>query len=100
MVERPLGIGAALAGAREQSRRSLLRNHGGGHASVSNLELFFDLVFVFAITQLSHYLLVHLNWLGVAQTAVLREPRLRGSDWSTIICERTQHGGRRVVSHP
>ena len=72
MADQPRpGIGAALAGARTQSRRSLLRNHGGGHASVSNLELFFDLVFVFAITQLSHYLLVHLNWLGVAQTAVL-----------------------------
>ena len=33
----------------------MLRNHGGGHAPVTNLELFFDLVFVFAITQLSHY---------------------------------------------
>ena len=71
MAERPPGIGAALAGAREKSRRSLLRNHGGGHASVSNLELFFDLVFVFAITQLSHFLLVRLTWLGAAQTAVL-----------------------------
>ena len=70
-AERPPGIGAALAGAREQSRRSLLRNHGGGHASVSNLELFFDLVYVFAITQLSHFLLVHLTLLGTAQTAVL-----------------------------
>ena len=71
MAERPPGIGAALAGAREQSRRSLLRNHGGGHASVSNLELFFDLVFVFAITQLSHFLLVRLSLIGAAQTAVL-----------------------------
>ena len=71
MADRPPGIGAALAGAREQSRRSLLRNHGGGHASVSNLELFFDLVFVFAITQLSHHLLVHLDWTGVLQAAVL-----------------------------
>lgn len=32
------------------ARPSLLRNHGGGHAPVSYLELFFDLVFVFAIT--------------------------------------------------
>ncbi|QGN56217.1 low temperature requirement protein A [Novosphingobium sp. Gsoil 351] len=71
MAEAPSGIGAALAGAREQSRRSLLRNHGGGHASVSNLELFFDLVFVFAITQLSHFLLQHLDWLGAAQTIIL-----------------------------
>ena len=71
MADAQPGIGAALAGAREQSRRSLLRNHGGGHASVSNLELFFDLVFVFAITQLSHYLLVHLDWTGALQAAVL-----------------------------
>ena len=69
--ERGLGIGAALAEAKEKSRRSLLRNHGGGHASVSNLELFFDLVYVFAITQLSHFLLVHLDWMGAAQTAIL-----------------------------
>ena len=69
-TKRP-GIGAALAEAKREDRRSLLRNHGGGHASVSNLELFFDLVFVFAITQLSHHLLVHLNWLGAAQTAIL-----------------------------
>ena len=69
-TKRP-GIGAALAEAKRVDRRSLLRNHGGGHASVSNLELFFDLVFVFAITQLSHYLLVNLTLLGAAQTAVL-----------------------------
>jgi low temperature requirement protein LtrA len=34
-------------------------------------ELFFDLVYVFAITQLSHHLLVHLDWGGAAQTAFL-----------------------------
>lgn len=65
------GIGAALAEAKREDRRSLLRNHGGGHASVSNLELFFDLVFVFAVTQLSHNLLAHLSWFGAAQTALL-----------------------------
>lgn len=67
----PRSVGAGLAEAREKARRSLLRGHGGGHASVSNLELFFDLVFVFAITQLSHYLLIHLDWIGALQTAVL-----------------------------
>lgn len=65
------GIGAALAAAEAKSRRSLLRNHGGGHAPVSFLELFFDLVFVFAITQLSHFLKDHLTWLGFAQSLVL-----------------------------
>ncbi|HEX4846960.1 MAG TPA: low temperature requirement protein A, partial [Novosphingobium sp.] len=58
------GIGAAVAAAERRAHRSLLRGHGGGHAPVSNLELFFDLVFVFAITQLSHFLGHHLDWLG------------------------------------
>ncbi len=40
-------------------------------ARVANVELFFDLVYVFAITQLSHHLLEHLTWLGVLQTATL-----------------------------
>jgi low temperature requirement protein LtrA len=34
-------------------------------------ELFFDLIFVFAVTQLSHTLLGHLSPLGAAQTALL-----------------------------
>ncbi|MEV6702912.1 low temperature requirement protein A [Streptomyces sp. NPDC051453] len=38
---------------------------------VSPLELFFDLVFVFAVSQLSHHLLEHLSWRGAAETAVL-----------------------------
>jgi low temperature requirement protein LtrA len=35
------------------------------------LELFFDLVYVFAVTQLSHYLLEHLTIEGAAQTLFL-----------------------------
>jgi low temperature requirement protein LtrA len=42
-----------------------------GHARVTYVELFFDLVFVFAITQLSHGLLHHFDALGAAQTVVL-----------------------------
>ncbi|MFC9243605.1 low temperature requirement protein A [Streptomyces sp. NPDC057136] len=38
---------------------------------VSPLELFFDLVFVFAVSQLSHHLLEHLTWRGAAETGVL-----------------------------
>jgi low temperature requirement protein LtrA len=34
-------------------------------------ELFFDLVYVFAITQLSHHLLEHLTWEGAGQTVFL-----------------------------
>ena len=39
--------------------------------SVSHLELFFDLVFVFAVTQLSHYLLEHHTLVGALQTLVM-----------------------------
>lgn len=66
------GIGGAIAGARTRARRSLMRQRGAeGSASVSNLELFFDLVYVFAITQLSHFLLGRLNLMGAVQAAIL-----------------------------
>jgi low temperature requirement protein LtrA len=52
--------------------RSLFRNHGGHQvAKVSMAELFFDLVFVYAITQLSHSLLARLAPLGALQTFML-----------------------------
>lgn len=38
---------------------------------VTPLELFFDLAFVFAVSQLSHHLLEHLSWRGAAETLVL-----------------------------
>jgi low temperature requirement protein LtrA len=49
---------------------SLLRNHHGGPARASYLELFFDLVFVFALTQISHLILEHMTWQGLAEAAV------------------------------
>jgi low temperature requirement protein LtrA len=49
---------------------SLLRARHG-HARVTYVELFFDLVFVFAITQLSHALLHHLDWAGALQALLL-----------------------------
>jgi hypothetical protein len=39
----------------------LLRVRHGGEERVTPLELFFDLVFVFAVTQFSHRLLEHLS---------------------------------------
>ena len=43
-------------------RRHLLRSRGDdGYGKVTNIELFFDLVFVYAVTQLSHTLLHGLN---------------------------------------
>jgi low temperature requirement protein LtrA len=41
------------------------------HARVTNAELFFDLVFVFAVTQLSHTLLHHFTPLGAVQVTLL-----------------------------
>jgi len=41
------------------------------HSRVTNAELFFDLVFVFAVTQLSHTLLHHFSLLGAVQVTVL-----------------------------
>lgn len=41
------------------------------HHRVTYVELFFDLVFVFAITQISHTLLAHFTPLGALQTTIL-----------------------------
>jgi low temperature requirement protein LtrA len=43
----------------------------GREAPVTNVELFFDLVYVFAVTQLSHHLLRHPTVAGAAQTGLL-----------------------------
>jgi low temperature requirement protein LtrA len=42
----------------------------GDEQRATTLELFYDLVFVFAITQISHLLLEHLTWEGVGQSLV------------------------------
>jgi low temperature requirement protein LtrA len=52
-------------------RSALLRNHAGGPTPVSYLELFFDLVYVFAITQISHLLLEDLSWQGLLHGAIV-----------------------------
>ena len=49
----------------------LLRRRDGHHARVTNEELFFDLVYAFAVTQLSHHLLHDLSLHGVAEALVL-----------------------------
>lgn len=49
----------------------LLRARDGRHARVGFAELFYDLVFVFAITQLSHALLEHQTPLGFLETGML-----------------------------
>lgn len=39
--------------------------------AVTPLELLFDLVYVFAVSQLSHHLVEHVEWRGIAETLVL-----------------------------
>jgi low temperature requirement protein LtrA len=54
------------------ARVSHLRvRRGHEHSRVTFVELFYDLIFVFAVTQLSHGLLAHLTPLGALQTALL-----------------------------
>ncbi|WP_345556219.1 low temperature requirement protein A [Streptomonospora halophila] len=45
--------------------------HADRRSEVGPVELFFDLVYVFAIIQLSHVLIDHLSWHGFAETAVV-----------------------------
>jgi low temperature requirement protein LtrA len=49
---------------------TLVRIRSGAQA-VSAVEVFFDLVYAFSVTQLSHYLLVHPSLEGALQTAIL-----------------------------
>lgn len=49
----------------------LLRVRDGHEAKVTYTELFFDLVYVFAVTQVSHFLLGNLSVLGAVQTLLL-----------------------------
>ena len=51
--------------------RASLRRDGGVEQRATPLELFYDLVFVFAVTQVSHLLLDHLTWEGAGQSAVV-----------------------------
>jgi len=54
------------------ARVSHLRHRGSHHdGRVTYVELFFDLVFVFAVTQLSHLLLQHMTLRGAVETTLL-----------------------------
>src|SRR5271157_1485072 len=61
---------AGSATAAEPASPRLLRDRSGSHR-VTNIELFFDLVYVFAVTQLSHYLLGHATVPGALQAGLL-----------------------------
>jgi low temperature requirement protein LtrA len=59
-----------LSGTRRDRPGNLLRPPGAS-ARVTNVELFFDLVYVFAVTQLSHYLVDHQSVEGALQALLL-----------------------------
>lgn len=48
-----------------------LRERDGAHAAVTYVELFFDLIYAFAVTQLSHRLVHDFSLAGVLQTLIL-----------------------------
>src|SRR5919112_6072444 len=52
-------------------QRGVPRARVGGEQRVTPLELFFDLVFVFALTQVTGFLAHHLSWIGMLQGAAL-----------------------------
>ena len=48
-----------------------LRRDAAAEQRATTLELFYDLVFVFAVTQVSHLLLDHLTWAGAGQSTMI-----------------------------
>src|ERR687892_920729 len=49
----------------------IIRTRGEGEQRATFFELFFDLVYVFAVTQLSHHLVADIGWARAAQTAFM-----------------------------
>jgi len=70
MVTRVMWRDRGAPGTRRHNPRSLLQDHSG-EQRVTNIELFFDLVYVFAVTQMSHHLLAEPTVDGALQTALL-----------------------------
>ena len=55
----------------DRARVGFLRERGAEEAGARPIELFFDLVYVLAVTQITHYLLEHLTLRGAAETLLL-----------------------------
>lgn len=64
-----MAVDEQLTGSERSAR--LLRDRSAGGNQATAIELFFDLVYVFAVTQLSHHLLNHLTIAGALQTVLL-----------------------------
>src|SRR3954466_2308436 len=68
----PMDIGGAPPGAPPiVPQLPIIRTLADGEQRATFFELFFDLVYVFAVTQLSHHLLAKLTWSGAAETAFM-----------------------------
>src|SRR5580693_5953441 len=68
----PAPSSASKSEVSQLPRAGFLRaRSAGSNSKVTNIELFFDLVFVYAVTQLSHTLLHGLNLLGTLQVLLL-----------------------------
>src|ERR687896_318588 len=58
-------------GPRVVPQLPIIRARTEGEQRATFFELFFDLVYVFAVTQLSHHLLADITWSGAAETALM-----------------------------
>ena len=68
----PAGAPPASAGAPPiVPQLPIIRTRTEGEQRATFFELFFDLVYVFAVTQLSHHLVDDLTWPGAAETAFM-----------------------------
>ena len=62
---------SAAEGGETAVARALLRADAGAGQHVRPFELFFDLVFVFAFTQVTSFLSDHLTWTGMLHGVAL-----------------------------
>src|SRR6202140_980587 len=69
LADSPACLGSVSVDSAQES--GLLRERTEGSAEVRPVELFFDLVYVLAVTQLTRHLLDHLSLRGAVQTVVL-----------------------------
>ncbi|MBL4918895.1 low temperature requirement protein A [Szabonella alba] len=80
---------------------ALRRLSPGETPRVSNMELFFDLVYVFAIIQLSHFLLAHETWLGAFEGLILFAAvwwAWNYTAWATNWLDTNHHRGRMLMA--
>src|SRR5918999_406481 len=64
-------LGAKAGGHQMSTARTVTEGGDVPERRVTPLELFFDLVFVFALTQVTAFLSDHLTWIGMLQGAAL-----------------------------